>query len=250
MPNCQTCQKQFNIEADDKKLYTQLGIADPKECPMCRQRSRLAWRCERSLNYRKCDLCGKEHMSSYRTNARFPVYCLNCYFGDKWNQLATGRDFDFSRSFFEQFGEMQSLCPRASLFITQGTIFNSDYANAVTAVKNCYLVFGSNDVEDSYYSNFAKKSSNVFDCTEIFRSEKCYDCVNCDKSYNLISSNNSRNCRDCYFIEDCSGCHDCFGCVNLRNRSFCLWNKQLTEGDYRQELSQINLGLRQQYVEF
>ena len=91
---------------------------------------------------------------------------------DKWDQLEHGRDFDFSRGFFEQFAELQLVSPRASLFITRGTIENSPYTNTVTNMKNCYLVFSGFDSEYSYYTNMIRKCSNVCDCTEIYNSDQ------------------------------------------------------------------------------
>ncbi len=247
MPKCLTCHQDFIVEDDEQEFCQRIEVPEPVRCPGCRQQRRLAWRCERSLNYRKCDLCGKEHMSSYRSNAEFPVYCLDCWYGDNWNQLKQGRDYDFSRPFFEQFKELIQVSPRASLFVTQGTIINSDYCNAVTAIKNCYLIFGSNEAEDSFYCNFIKKCSNLCDCTEVYRSELCFDCVNCDQCYGLIGCDNCRGCRDSAFLDDCSGCHDCFACVNLRNQKFCLWNKQLSESEYKKERKKIDLTNRKIY---
>ncbi|MFA6534405.1 MAG: hypothetical protein WCT37_04530 [Patescibacteria group bacterium] len=247
MPACKNCQSAFTIYPEDIKFYGRIGVPEPTLCPDCRAQERLAWRSERSLHYRQCDLCGRDHMSSYAESAPFPVYCLDCWYSDKWDQLQNGREFDFNRPFFPQFHELQLLSPRGSLFVSQGTIFNSDYTNTVTNVKNCYLIFGSNDCEDCYYSSFLKKCFSVSDCTEVYQSEKCYDSVNCEQCYNVVGSNNSRGCRDSAFLEDCSGCSDCFGCVNLRNQKFCLWNEQLSESEYRRQVGEIDLHSRKAY---
>jgi hypothetical protein len=246
---CQTCQKQFTIEPDDRDYYARIQVPEPVDCPNCRRQLRSAWRCERSLNFRKCDLCGQEHMSSYRPDAPFPVYCRDCWYGDKWDRLKNGRDFNFSRPFFEQFAELQKVSPRISLF-TGGTIVNSDYCNAVTYIKNCYLTFCTFDSEDCFYSNNLRKNCfQIYDSSELSQSEKCYDCVNCDQCYGLIASDDCRSCRDSFFLQDCHGCHDCFGCTNLRNQQFCFWNKQLNETDYKRELAKIDLRSRQIYLE-
>ncbi|MBI5621623.1 hypothetical protein HY933_02030 [Candidatus Falkowbacteria bacterium] len=249
MPNCLTCKQSFIIEPDDREFYAKLNVPEPTHCPACRQQSRLAWRSERSLFYRPCDLCKKMHLSAYRANSPYRVYCLDCWYSDKWDQLEHGRDFDFSRPFFEQFHDIRKLAPRPSLFVTQGTIVNSDYCNAVTDIKSCYLIFSAFTCEDCYYCNFIRDSFNLMDCTEVYHSERCFDCVNCDQSYNLIASDNCKGCRDSAFLFDCSGCSDCFGCANLRNQKFCLWNKQLSEDDYKIERAKINLASRRVYAE-
>ena len=37
-------------------------------------------------------------------------------------------------------------------------------------------------------------------------------------------------------------CHDCFGCINLRHKQYCVFNKQLTEEEYKDFLKKANLG--------
>lgn len=238
---CQQCRSVFGLEAADFEIYKKFNVPEPTYCPPCRQQRRLAWRCERSLHYRKCDLCGKDHLSSYREDARFPVYCVDCYYSDKWDQFQYGRDFDFSRPFFEQFAELQDCSPRASLFITIGTIENSPYANTATHIKNCYLVFAATTVEDSYYSNMIRDSFSITDCTEIYHSELCSDSVNVHEGYCLIHCLDVRNCRDSAFLFDCIGSSDCFMSANLRNKKFVFRNQQLTETEYHERMKQINL---------
>ena len=241
MPQCKQCQNQFTIYSEDKAFYKRISVPEPIHCPNCRRQQRLAWRCERSLHYRSCDLCGKKHLSSYHPDAPFPVYCVDCWYSDKWDQLKNGRDFDFNKPFFEQFADLQKVSPRASLFITRGTIENSDYINAATNIKNSYLIFAAFDSENCFYTNWLVKCFNVCDCTEIFHSEKCYDCVNCDECYNLIASQDCRTCRDSAFLIDCIGCHDCLGSANLRNQAYQLFNKQLTKEEYEKVIQKIDL---------
>ncbi|MFH0818982.1 MAG: hypothetical protein V1898_03240 [Patescibacteria group bacterium] len=248
--NCKICNQQYNIDSQDKAYYQRINVPEPIYCPTCRQQRRLPWRSERSLHYRKCDLCGKNHMSSYDQNVSFPVYCLDCYYSDNWDQLKSARNFDFSRSFFEQFKELQSVSPRASLFITRGTIENSDYINAATNMKNSYLVFAAFDSEDCMYTNWLNKCFNICDCLEIFNSQKCYDCVTCDNCYNVKHAQDCRDCRDSSFLIDCIGCADCFGCSNKRNQKYIFFNEQLSESEYKQKIDQINLINEKEFNEY
>ncbi|MBI4039316.1 hypothetical protein HY388_00630 [Candidatus Daviesbacteria bacterium] len=42
--------------------------------------------------------------------------------------------------------------------------------------------------------------------------------------------------RDAHFCARCSNCQDVFGCVRLKNKSFCIFNRQLTEQEYREQV--------------
>ena len=54
----------------------------------------------------------------------------------------------------------------------------------------------------------------------------------------------SRYCEGCYnsaFLFNCSNCHDCFGCVNVKNKSYCIFNKQYTKEEYVEELKKLGI---------
>ena len=41
---------------------------------------------------------------------------------------------------------------------------------------------------------------------------------------------------DSSYSSGCKNCHDVFGCVNLRNKSFCIFNRQLAEEEYKEKV--------------
>jgi len=57
--NCQNCKKDFVIEPDDFAFYEKIKVPPPTFCPECRLMRRYAWRNERVLYRRNCDLCEK-----------------------------------------------------------------------------------------------------------------------------------------------------------------------------------------------
>jgi hypothetical protein len=48
-----------------------------------------------------------------------------------------------------------------------------------------------------------------------------------------------------WFSRDCLGCNDCFGCVNLRKKSYCIFNKQYTKEEYKKEITNMYLDTTQ-----
>ena len=57
---CQNCKKDFTIESEDFNFYEKIKVPPPTWCPECRLQRRLAWRNEKGLHYRECDLCKKK----------------------------------------------------------------------------------------------------------------------------------------------------------------------------------------------
>ncbi len=42
-----------------------------------------------------------------------------------------------------------------------------------------------------------------------------------------------------WYCIDCFSCNDCFWCIGLRNKSYCIFNKQYTKEDYEKEVAMI-----------
>ena len=58
---------------------------------------------------------------------------------EAWNPLDYGVDYDFSRTFFEQFYALQKRVPRFNVFNVDCE--NCEYVNYAPHNKNCYLIF-------------------------------------------------------------------------------------------------------------
>jgi len=148
MPTCKQCKSNFDFTKEDEQFLQKVSpefdgkkyqIPQPKLCPDCRQQRRLSWRNERNLYPRTCDLCKKKTLSIYREDNPFPVYCIDCWWSDKWDPKKYGRDFDFNRPFFEQFKELYDQVPR--MMVQQSQNENSEYTANVSHLKNCSCLF-------------------------------------------------------------------------------------------------------------
>lgn len=238
---CQNCKKDFTIEPEDFLFYEKIKVPPPTICPECRQQRRYAWRNERNLYRRNCDLCNKSIVTIYSPNKELKVFCPKCWWGDNWDPSLYGKNYDFSRSFFEQYKELQKEVPRLSLL--SKNCVNSDYTNHSTSNNNVYLSFSCFDVKDTMYSSYIMQSSNCLDCSYLYEDgDKCYECVNSKKIYKCQNSIFLKDCMDCFYCYDCRNCSDCFLSSNLRNKKFVFKNKQLTKSEYLHELKKIKMG--------
>ena len=153
--NCVQCKAGFEIFPEDLAFYEKVSpvlagktypIPVPTFCPDCRQQRRLAFRNERHLYNRKCDFSGKQIVSIHPSDALYKVYAQDVWWSDQWDPLEYGRDFDFNRSFFEQFQDLLKVVPRLSLI--NKNCENSDYSLFSSDLKNCYLIFSALKSED------------------------------------------------------------------------------------------------------
>lgn len=238
--NCQNCKKDFIIESDDFLFYEKVKVPPPTFCPDCRAQRRMSWRNERFLNKQTCGLCKKSIISIYKSESQFTVYCHNCFRSDSWDPFSYGIDYDFSKSFFTQFNQLQKNVPRLYAMVTE--CYNSEYVNGAAYNKNCYLIFASDHDEDCAYSYTIFYCKDVFDCLGVRHSEFSAECIDCEKISKCFYSQDCLNSFNLYFCKNCAGCNDCFGCVNLRSKSFCIFNEQYTKEEYEIKLKEMNIG--------
>jgi len=240
---CQNCKGDFIIESEDFKFYEKIKVPPPTFCPECRMIRKMAWRNERSLYKRICDLCRENIIAMYPKDAIFPVYCNKCWWSDKWDAEKYGREYNFSRPFFKQFKELYNVVPRLGLW--QRSAINSPYSNMCGECKNVYLsvsvVLSS---ENIFYSKSVDKSSNIFDSFNIQESESLYENIECEKNYNCSYLKLSRSCVDSRFLIDCANCSDCILSSNLRNKQYYIRNKRYPKEEYLKELEKLNFGSR------
>jgi hypothetical protein len=216
--NCQNCKKDFTIESDDFAFYEKMKVPTPTFCPDCRLQRRLAFRNERTLYKRKCDLCGKDMIAMYDKDGGIISYCGECWWSDKWDALSFGQDYDFSRPFFEQFSELLRKVPHQNLVGIFSTWINTEYANMNHELKNCYWLFNSDYDENCLYSEEVEHSKDCVDTTMMETVELVYDSLNCTKCYQAFYSVDCENSHNIWFSKNLSGCSNCFGCINLRNQ--------------------------------
>ena len=240
---CQNCKKDFVIETEDFNFYEKIKVPPPTFCPECRLIRRLLMRNERTLYKRKCDSCEQEKILIYPKDSKYKVYCFECFHSDKFDGVAYGREYDFSKTFFEQYETLFKDVPRLGI-IRQGFNTGSEYTNRVSDLKNCYLIFASNRNEDCMYGDSYWDTKNCVDCYNIHKCERCYECMDCYNCNGLKYSKECNDCIDSYFLINCRNCQNCFGCTNLRNKSYCIFNKQYSREEYLSKISQFRVSNR------
>ncbi|MCR4328222.1 MAG: hypothetical protein NUV53_01760 [Patescibacteria group bacterium] len=238
---CQNCKSDFVIAPEDAAFYARMGVPLPMWCFSCRVIRRMAFRNERTLYKRKCDVPGhsEQLISIFAPENPQRVYDHAAWWGDGWDALSYGRDMDFTRPFLLQVQELWREVPDVALLNINPV--NSDYCSITEGNKNCYLVIGGDFNENSLYSTYVFNSKECMDTYWVSKSDYNYETVDCISCSRLLYS---RYCEGCYhsaFLFNCRNCHDCFGCANLVNKSYQIWNVQYTKEEYIEKMKEISL---------
>jgi hypothetical protein len=247
---CVQCEQDFEVFQDEveflKKMEFRFGerkysFPESDRCPDCRNQIRTAHRNESKLYQRKSDLSGKQVISLYPQEASwggsFTIYTQEEWNSDDWDPMDYGREFDFSRPFFEQFAELVQEVPRKNLITIANE--NSPFTTGTGYCRNCHLINSSEHCEDSYYGKLLQGCKDSVDCSYLYDSQLCYECFSVSNSYQCVYLLYSSNCNECYFSENLRGCKNCFLCTNLNNKEYYFMNEPLDPIEWKRRVDEF-----------
>jgi len=236
---CQNCKNDFTIEPDDFLFYEKLKVPAPTFCPECRMIRRFAFRNQKNLFKNKDHFTGEQLFSLIPPDSGISVITQEEWYSDKWDGTDYGEDFDFSIPFLNQLFNLHKKIPQFNLNVSR--MVNSPYSGNAENLKNCYMVFNSRDNEDCIYGMGIYNSRNCTDCLDVYDSEFCYDGFwirNCNRTH---FSEECIQCSNVSFSKNCVGCMNCVGCVNLRNKSYCIFNEQFSKEEFNKKLEELKI---------
>ncbi|MCX6788996.1 MAG: hypothetical protein NTZ42_00070, partial [Candidatus Gribaldobacteria bacterium] len=264
------CYLIFDTKAAENSAYG-IAIDDSRNCFDCLStyHSEQCYNCFEGSRLAKCffvEYCRYCLESSFLFDCRDCDHCFMCanlrhkkyYF---FNQPFTKEEYEAKMAkinlgdrntfnfFLEKFAKLKSQAIYKENHNDRVVNCLGDY---IQGAKNCYMCFYSVASENLAYSmgNFQVKDS--YDVFGGLDSAFVYDSHGGIGNYNLKFSFAVKFSRDCEYCDNCVNCHNCFGCIGLKNKSFCILNKQHSESEYWQKLDRIKTAMLSdnQYGEF
>lgn len=239
---CTVSGKEFIITDEDQKFYEKMGVPTPTLCPEERRRRRLAIRNEINLYHGTCAKTGKSMISMYAPDSPYTIYDTEEWWKDDWDPLQYGKDFDFSRPFFEQFAELQLRVPRMALVGVNNE--NSGFTSYSAHNKDTYLIYTADYNEKCYYLRFSDRNYNCLDSDFTYDSRFCLGVFHGENCETCFYSQKIKGCSGLYFCYNMQGCHDCMFSANLQNQQYVIFNKKVSKEEY--EKMKTNMGLNTQ----
>ncbi|MCA9364000.1 hypothetical protein KC727_02165 [Candidatus Kaiserbacteria bacterium] len=117
--------------------------------------------------------------------------------------------------------------------------------------RNCYSCYYVTESENIAYSTGGLKNRDSYDTVGGKGTELSYEVWGLS-AYNTKFSMEADQLRDCEYCDLCENSNNCFACIGLRNRSFCIFNKQYSEEEYWKTVDEIkaNMLAAGEYGEF
>ncbi|HQH26415.1 MAG TPA: hypothetical protein PLP17_03390 [Oligoflexia bacterium] len=129
----------------------------------------------------------------------------------------------------------QELSPKRSRYILASDKVIGDH---IFNSKNIHYGFDVYSTEDSAYLHDGLNARNCRDICFFDGVELCYYSTSLI-GYGYRFTNFCRNSSDLLYCDNCHSCESCFGCAGLRNKHWCVLNRQYTKDSYERLCARI-----------
>ncbi len=112
--------------------------------------------------------------------------------------------------------------------------------NDLRQCNNCFSCFQINHSENLRYTAlFLDQMTDSMDCFGGATSSLAYEATAIADATNIIGGIFIRNGQNIEYSMECNTVQNLFGCVGLKNKKFCIFNKQYTEEEYWPKVDEL-----------
>ncbi len=224
--NCLESQHCYEV-TDVEKSY---GLFFSQNCSNCSD-SLFLYDCR---GCRDCLLC---------TNLRSKQYCV-------LNQQCTKEEYEKKKEEILaaiRHGKLAALRSQFAAMVEKGV-------HRFAEITNCENVTGdylanSHNLHECYELSYADdccyvasgfQLKDIGDYNHATEAELGYECMSVGfNSYNCSFSTGSWSSKNCSYNDVVHSCSECFGCIGLRNKQYCILNKQYLKEEYEKFMPKI-----------
>lgn len=248
-PHNKNCYLLFGCWFDEDCFYGDTMM----ECKSCMdglhlERSQLCYeQVDSSNNYNsiECQACSETVDSAFCFDCRGVQHCIGCWnLRNKqyhiFNQPASREEVEALRARFSSSAFLQTFLQdfrmRKQKNAIHKAITGSNNENSLGDFlfdcKNVYFAFIGYRNQDVRYASRAVEQKDSGDLEGVGKGELVYESMSNDFAYSSIGCSTCENLKSSFYCDLCFNAKDCFGCIALRNKQYCILNRQYTQGEY------------------
>ena len=220
------------------------------KCAYCH----YCYNCMESFFLYDCTNCEHCFMSSNLRNKKYYFYNQQLSkeeYEKRIEEINLG-NYETFQKYLHEFEELKKNAIRKNTYNLRAVNSIGDF---VIDSRDCFDVFFAIESEHLAYSQGLYKSRDSYDTTFALGGELLYEFLGTaasDRNYAVKFSSMINSSRNLEYCDLCLNSHDCFGCIGLRNKSFCIFNKQYAEDEYWARVDEIKTAMleRGEYGEF
>jgi len=225
--------------------------------------SRKNENCYALLDSERCFNCSHIYLSDGCINSSYLYDCRNCqncigsyglrnakyfifnkeYSPEDYKKVSDGLGLSLKSGRKNVEIEFDNLLKKYPRKFFNGRHTANSSGNYINGGENCKICFDiEGPAKDLKYVTYGVTNINsVYDTYAIgFNIENSYEIlVGGDGTYNSSFSTYIPNCYNINYSSSLNNCHDCFACIGLRNKQYCILNKQYTKEEYEELVPKI-----------
>lgn len=258
-----------NFTDGNKNCYLIISADDNEDCYygelMAKNRSSvdLTWGMENELVYegvechhcynvrfsQNCETCSESAFLLNCRSVRNSAFCVNLRNKEyhmfnkpaskeeyrKFMQSIAGSHAQYQEA-LKKFETLKKEFPirKANNCISCENVLGDNVVNS----KNIYQGFDIYDSRDCAYVMEGLRGNDCHDIAYYDKVQLCYE-SNSLIGYRLRFTNFCKNSSDILYCDNCHATKNCFGCVGLRNKEYCIFNKQYMKAEYEELVPRI-----------
>ncbi len=239
----ENCYYGFHVLDNSKDLIDCDEIINSQNCYSCID-------CDKCYSSLYCTNCFDCSFCIQSSNLKWCSYCIGC------SNLTNKQYYiDNKPSTKEEYNKIVNTQERQN-FLAKKDIYKNLYNINCTwcrwnnnfTWKNSCFVFDNKWIEDSKYSIWWTDTKWCYDITMTWAPEHSYNSITCDEGFGIYCSIFCRKCSNVFYSDFCHGCQNCFGCTWLRNKQYCILNKQYTKNEYEKLVPQIIKNMKSEWT--
>jgi len=231
-----------------ERCYYSVFLRDSKNTIDCSHCQWIHW-CYELIDSHNCSQC---YFSQFLQDCSYCLFCFDLKSGQYriLNKQVSKQEFEKTRKslkdskilsdYIPQYEELRNTIPRKQNYNIGSENIGGEY---IVNSNNIIQGFQVSNCKDCKYVDLLLNSHTCMDVYDWWETaEHCYECykVGNGVSHTLFSAFCITNVRNLIYCYDCvNNTHDCFGCVGLKNKSYCILNKQYTKQEYEELVPQL-----------
>lgn len=128
-------------------------------------------------------------------------------------------------------GKLKKTMPHRALLATHSENVSGSH---VFNSKNTHESFFADRCEDCSYCAQVVDLKDCYDNNYTEENQLCYEYLGMYSTQRTLFSLFCRHTNEILYSDYCVNCESLFGCTNLRNRKYCIFNKQYTKAEYEE----------------
>ncbi len=227
--SCKNCIDAYSI-------YNSENISNSIDCKNCFNCHKIisssnCSSCSFCVNMNGCDNC----FLSYNLNNQSYMFRNKKVSPEKYQKLIKEHSYQETQKELEKMFHNKVIKNSYYQLNCENAIWNS-----ITGSKNIIYSFDIEKSEECKYSQVVVEWNNIYDCSNMYvNSDYSYDILWWLDIHTTIFSCYVFHCVNLQYCTSCFNCKNCFGCVGLRNKEYCIFNKQYTKEEYNQLVPKI-----------